>query len=178
MFDLFLSPQGRIGRTWYWLGFVCQAALLVPLCYQIYSAVKSRQPGDVAMWVFAALIFLVWSSFCITAKRLHDRGKPAWFYLIQFIPGIGLWIVVECGFLAGDAAANAYGPTPGAIAGPGKKTDWDAPDGADNSAAIDAMIARSLKAKAAPAAAIAPVTAAIAAPGRRPTVAPVFGKRR
>ena len=178
MFDLFLSPQGRIGRTWYWLGFICQAALLVPLCFQIYSAAKNRDFSGLAMWVLAIVAFLLWSSFCITAKRLHDRGKPAWFYLFQFIPGIGLWIVVECGFLAGDAAANSYGPPPGASLGPAKKTDWDAPDGADNSAAIDAMIARSLQTRAAPVPAMAVASSAAAAPGRRPSVAPVFGRRR
>ena len=150
----------------------------MPLCFQIYSAGKNRDFGGVAIWVLAIVVFLLWSSFCITAKRLHDRGKPAWFYIIQFIPGLGLWIVVECGFLAGDAAANSYGPPPGASAVPGKKTDWDAPDGADNSAAIDAMIARSLQTRAAPVPAMAVASSASAATGRRPSVAPVFGKRR
>ena len=179
MFDLFLSPSGRITRTWYWLGFLIQAILLIPLGFQLYAALQTRDREAFALSLLGAIAFLVWSSFCITAKRLHDRGKPAWIYAFQLVPVIGIWVVIECGFMEGDAGANAYGPPPGALPSRDKKR-WDAPEEADNSAAIDAMIARSLKAKAAPpqspVPAGMPATAAMAA--RSPSLAPVFGRRR
>ncbi len=52
-------------------------------------------------------------TFCLTVKRYHDRGKSAWWYLIQFIPIIGgIWALVELGFCSGDDGDNEYGDGP------------------------------------------------------------------
>ncbi len=49
----------------------------------------------------------------MTVKRYHDRGKSAWWYLIQFIPIIGgIWALVELGFCSGDDGDNEYGDGP------------------------------------------------------------------
>lgn len=80
--------------------------------------------------------------FCLHAKRWHDRNRPTiWAAILvgsnifnialSFVPrdttGIvalalgltnvlyllmGLWALVECGFLDGDKGANRYGPSP------------------------------------------------------------------
>ena len=178
MFNLFLSPAGRITRTWYWLGFFSQAILLIPISFQIVSVFRSHDREALLLQLLAAFAFLVWSSFCITAKRLHDRGRSGGFFLMQLIPVVGFWVVIECGFLEGDARANAYGPPAGppGASGASAGRSWDVPE-ADNSAAIDAMIARSIKAKAAPPAPAAAM-ATPATPGRSPSIAPVFGRRR
>ena len=56
---------------------------------------------------------LMWMGFCLTVKRYHDRGKSAWWYLIQFIPIIGgIWALVELGFCSGDDGDNEYGDGP------------------------------------------------------------------
>jgi uncharacterized membrane protein YhaH (DUF805 family) len=54
-----------------------------------------------------------WPSLAIYVKRWHDRGKSGWWVLIVFVPIIGyLWLLIECGFLAGDDGPNEYGPDP------------------------------------------------------------------
>jgi hypothetical protein len=58
-------------------------------------------------------LLLIWMTFCMTVKRYHDRGKSAWWYLIQFIPIIGgIWAFVELGFCSGDDGDNDYGDGP------------------------------------------------------------------
>jgi uncharacterized membrane protein YhaH (DUF805 family) len=88
-------------------------------------------------------VFLIVSWAAIGTKRLHDRGKSA-FWLLFFYPlpaalywygtarqepsvammaisaGLYLWGLVELGFLPGSEEDNAYGPPPGGgLTGPG-----------------------------------------------------------
>jgi len=69
--------------------------------------------------LFLGLIFLialcayVWIELACTAKRWHDRDKPAAMLFILFVPIIGgLWTLIECGFLEGTTGPNQYGPSP------------------------------------------------------------------
>src|SRR5258706_5284705 len=68
---LLLSPQGRIGRQDFWIGFAVVMGLsvlcnLVPIIGQI------------------AGLLLLWPQACIHSKRLHDMGRSAWLMLIPF----------------------------------------------------------------------------------------------
>ena len=76
----------------------------------------------------------------VTIKRLHDRDKSAWWYLLYGIAPFGffllaiylwtarvleaasilfvlsfvglIWAIIELGFLRGTAGPNRYGPAP------------------------------------------------------------------
>ena len=85
--------------------------------------------------IVLAYIPLLWIGLAISAKRLHDRNKSAWwlllFYLVPAILqgigeqigtagiiltlagfGISIWALVEIGFLRGTVGPNQYGPDP------------------------------------------------------------------
>lgn len=106
---LFLSIDGRIGRQQFWLG-------VIPLA--IIGAIASFiDPVAGGIVVLALLYFHV----CVQGKRWHDRGKSAWWFLISLIPIVGaIWVIVECGCLAGSPESNQYGPAPtgGVVATP------------------------------------------------------------
>jgi uncharacterized membrane protein YhaH (DUF805 family) len=79
---------------------------------------------------------LVWIGLAISAKRLHDRDKSAWWLLVFYLlPGIlstagnemgdvgfillhiisfaiSVWAFVELGCLRGTPGPNRYGPDP------------------------------------------------------------------
>ena len=57
-------------------------------------------------------IALIWTSICINAKRWHDREKSGWWQLVGAIPLIGLWALIENGFLRGTDGPNTYGNDP------------------------------------------------------------------
>ena len=106
---LFTSIDGRIGRKEFWIG-----ALSLSVIGVIFSLINPIA-GIVA--AIALLFFHV----CVQGKRWHDRGKSAWWVLISFIPLVGpIWVLVECGCLAGSPEVNEYGPAPvgGAVPSP------------------------------------------------------------
>ncbi len=126
---LFFSYSGRIGRMPYWLGTLVIAViqyfvgmwlinLAMPgvmelvadnpkLTLEVFQEIMLRTVVPVGI---VSLIFM-WPTYAIYTKRWHDRGKSGWWSLILFVPLIGgIWMLVECGFLAGTEGTNNFGP--------------------------------------------------------------------
>jgi uncharacterized membrane protein YhaH (DUF805 family) len=57
-------------------------------------------------------LIIAWPAIAISIKRWHDRDKAGWWLLILFVPVVGIWNLIECGFLPGTPAANRFGPDP------------------------------------------------------------------
>ena len=126
MLAFLFSPSGRFGRAQWWLAhliILIIASLFILLALTQLSGDdgfkhlddrRNRSIGPIlAMELLAFAIVLLWITFCVAAKRYHDRGKSAWWYLIQFIPIIGgIWALVELGFCSGDDGDNEYGDGP------------------------------------------------------------------
>jgi uncharacterized membrane protein YhaH (DUF805 family) len=95
--------------------------------------------GDFGLGLVASLMILliplIWISFALRAKRLHDRNKSAWWLLIFYLlPAIldrvgevaggiaivflvasfalTIWALIELGFRRGTSGPNDYGPDP------------------------------------------------------------------
>lgn len=102
--------DGRIGRQTYWLRSLALAGVNI-VAYTAFAI--AGQGGGVAI-VFALLgialyAFTTFAGLATTVKRLHDRGRSGWFMLIGLIPFVGIWLLIEVGFLAGSPAPNEYG---------------------------------------------------------------------
>lgn len=106
---LLFQFDGRINRGKFWLGVVVLWGVFAVIAILAFALDSS------ALWVlyFIAAIAAIWPSLAIYIKRWHDRGKSGWWMLVVFIPLIGyFWLLIECGFLAGDDGPNEYGPDP------------------------------------------------------------------
>ncbi|MEM9081150.1 MAG: DUF805 domain-containing protein [Verrucomicrobiota bacterium] len=120
--------KGRISRAGYW-GYAVGFGILfiIPFYIFLFGAMwgwgaldeSSSQPANLPIAIIATLLSIasyavvMWVSFAIIAKRYHDRNKSGWWSLIAFIPYIGgIWILIECGCLAGDRGHNQYGSDP------------------------------------------------------------------
>jgi uncharacterized membrane protein YhaH (DUF805 family) len=57
-------------------------------------------------------LIIAWPIIAISMKRLHDRDEAGWWLLIAFIPILGVWNLIECGFLPGTRGRNRFGPAP------------------------------------------------------------------
>ena len=125
MLAFFFSPLGRIGRAQWWLAQLAVLAIVVILLLGMLNGTNAQtESADAQLLNIGFLILLnggllilslllIWMTFCLTVKRYHDRGKSAWWYLIQFIPIIGgIWALVELGFCSGDDGDNEYGDGP------------------------------------------------------------------
>ena len=40
---------------------------------------------------------------------LDDHGRSGWFMLIALIPLVGIWLVIDVGFISGERQENPYG---------------------------------------------------------------------
>jgi len=108
------SFQGRVSRRQIWLQFLLPLigiVIAVNIAGALVQVFFPAIPGLVLAQLFA--IATIWPQLAVCAKRLHDRGRSAWFLLVGLIPAVGgVWLFVECYCLSGNSGANAYGPAP------------------------------------------------------------------
>jgi uncharacterized membrane protein YhaH (DUF805 family) len=132
LWALLFSFRGRLNRGPYWLAWI--AVGLVSLVLAVVWFVIIGKSANV---VFFVLHFVtgIWISLALMIKRLHDRDKSAWwlllFYLVPLVlqaigqllglarlifdpiaGGIGIWAIIELGFLRGTDGPNKFGPDP------------------------------------------------------------------
>jgi uncharacterized membrane protein YhaH (DUF805 family) len=132
---LYFRADGRITRLQFWLGVLGVAIALV---LTILVIVWAAPPLAIIVFVLWPITILV---LCI--KRLHDRGcsgwwvvvfvilpqilgsisdrltegSPMWWLLAAATCVLGVWGLIEIGFLRGSDGDNDYGPDPLAKSG-------------------------------------------------------------
>ena len=119
---LFLSFEGRIRRSHFWIGVVLLsivqwAVWAFTISGAMSAAVQAGNPGGAFSGVGLVggllLLALVWPSLAVQIKRWHDRDRTGWMVLINFIPLVGfVWTFIECGCMDGTPGPNRYGPSP------------------------------------------------------------------
>lgn len=132
----FFSFKGRLRRRDYWLCNLALGVAIAAVVMPLIIALKI-QPED-PRFQAATLVFL-WPSIAILVKRIHDRDKTGWMAANYWVPSlvslglgflsdpefamwkvfvdigtgmVGLWYLVEFGFMDGTQGKNAYGPSP------------------------------------------------------------------
>ena len=143
MTQLLFLFQGRLNRQPYWLTTI---AIIVTIILLVIFAVTTAGEGELAAGGFILLlpfilyIPMLWIGLALGAKRLHDRGKSAWWLVVFYVVpgilsgvssqigmagvvlglvsfGVSIWAFVELGCLRGTRGPNRYGPDPLAQAG-------------------------------------------------------------
>lgn len=101
-----LLPLGRIGRRGFWLRHLVVLPLALFLCIGA-DQIVGRPFGFVL--ALATTLFLV----STWGRRLHDRGRSAWWLLLAALPVLGaLILTIECAFLGSRASAERFGAAP------------------------------------------------------------------
>jgi uncharacterized membrane protein YhaH (DUF805 family) len=106
----YFSFEGRIGRQSYWLRSLALGGINIVAA--ILFAVAGEGGAVAIVSVLLGIAIYAASTFAGLAtvvKRLHDRGRSGWFMLISLIPFVGIWLLIEVGFLAGSNTPNEYG---------------------------------------------------------------------
>jgi uncharacterized membrane protein YhaH (DUF805 family) len=139
-----LDFAGRTSRLSYWRCLLIINVLGMAL-YVLAIIVAMAGFGGSSVIATAALVgipLLAWPAFAVSIRRLHDRGRSAWwiliFYLLPFVLeggaqaamrrggawvllalglvlaalGIAIWGWIEFGFLHGTRGANRFGQEP------------------------------------------------------------------
>ena len=107
--EMLFSFDGRVGRITFlkywlllWMGGLAMLFVLVGLVPGLSADTGKTTVG----------LLILWPTFAVWIKRLHDRNRPGIFFLLIFIPVIGVWVLVETFFLRGTKGANRFGPQP------------------------------------------------------------------
>ena len=87
--------HGRLTRSGFWLRHVS----IVPIGLWLVIAAAETLGGPYDLPLVVAFVLLLVSTW---GRRLHDRGRSAWWLLATLVPVLGpLFLIVECG-LRGD----------------------------------------------------------------------------
>jgi len=85
---LFFSPDGRIGRSAFWIGWLVLLGVNVVL-------------GWIPLIGWALSLVTIYCNVCVVSKRLHDMGRSAF---------LQVWPIVLCSALCIGALGLAAGP--------------------------------------------------------------------
>jgi uncharacterized membrane protein YhaH (DUF805 family) len=132
--------RGRIGRIWFWLGLMTTTAIAGFLASIVAGTFDGVGEFGRFLSVAAIVGLVVWMTSAVTVKRLHDRNRSGWWYLLYGIvpPGCFLlaisansegdfeaasifyvlsvvalfWVVIELGLMRGTRGDNRFGSEP------------------------------------------------------------------
>jgi uncharacterized membrane protein YhaH (DUF805 family) len=100
--------SGRARRSEYWW-FVLFNIIVSVIARLIDAAVFGESTGYLTI-IAALALFL--PGLAVTVRRLHDIGKSGWWVLLALVPIVGAIVLIVWAAKEGDAADNAYGPSP------------------------------------------------------------------
>ncbi|MCX8501535.1 MAG: DUF805 domain-containing protein [Alphaproteobacteria bacterium] len=117
-FNQFAQFRGRASRAeyWYWTLFtlLLSFGITLTLGYSFVGEIVGRIIGEQPKESIPFLvdIFLLLPSLAVSARRLHDTNKSAWWLLLWLVPVVG-WIMLMVFFCQrSDSRKNAYGRNP------------------------------------------------------------------
>lgn len=97
------STSGRVNRRPYFFGAMAAAVVL-----KGYELV----PPEFDLYCIPVVLVAFYVAVALGIKRCHDRGRTGWFMLVNFIPLLNFWPMIELTFFKGTEGENKYGPDP------------------------------------------------------------------
>lgn len=116
-FWLFFRMRGRIGRQVFLLAtLLVSCAVAFP--YYRYMIAPPGSPSAEGWAAVFAVVFVavVWASFALGVKRLHDLGRPGIAAVALLLPFVSILAFVALCVIPGTPGPNDYGEHPDAPA--------------------------------------------------------------
>ena len=104
---LLFSFRGRIDRKPFWIFNLCI------FIGGIIFGLVTEPTKEINKYQILFMLWVLWPSLAVQAKRWHDINKSALWLLINLIPIAGpIWALIENGFVAGTRGPNRFGEDP------------------------------------------------------------------
>ncbi len=105
----------RSRRKEYWMFIL--ATVIISIVLTIVDTVAGLELAeDVGILSTLFSLAIIIPSISVTVRRLHDIGKSGWWVLIGLIPIVGFIVLLVFTVKDSEAAPNAYGKNPKAMA--------------------------------------------------------------
>jgi len=114
-FRNYVGFSGRASRSefWYWMLFTVLVSIAMNIIdFGIFGISSNVNPFS-SIW--SLITFL--PSLAIGVRRLYDTDRSGWWWLIAFIPVIGIIVLIVFWCSEGTRGPNRFGPDP--LGGPG-----------------------------------------------------------
>jgi uncharacterized membrane protein YhaH (DUF805 family) len=104
--------RGRSSRSefWFFMLFMALGMFVLSLVDGMLDTHIGR--GDHGLFSTIFMLALIVPSLAVGARRLHDIGKSGWWQLINFVPVVGLIVLIFFFTQSGEPRTNQYGPNP------------------------------------------------------------------
>ena len=102
------SGRSRRSEYWYFLLFV----ILISIALGIVDGILAAAIGFGGLLSILFGLGIIIPSLAVSVRRLHDTGRSGWWYLINFVPLIGVIIFIVFAIQDSTNGPNQYGPSP------------------------------------------------------------------
>lgn len=101
----YFSFLGRASRSEFWTIMLIVAFIVLFPAYMFFEPYSEQANQYVNIMALVTL----WPYVAVQVRRWHDRNKSGWWFLINFVPVIGLlWVLIELGLLPSISENNKY----------------------------------------------------------------------
>ena len=108
----YVGFSGRARRKEYWYFQLFNFLIIITLSILDYIIFFYSDESLLGMLSGAYLLGVFLPGIAVTFRRLHDTGKSAWWWLINFVPLIGTLIYLFFLILDSEPGDNEFGPNP------------------------------------------------------------------
>ena len=109
-FRNYVGFSGRASRSefWYWMLFTVLVSIAMTMIDLGILGISSNVNPFSSIWSLIAFL----PSLAIGVRRLHDTDRNGWWWLIAFIPLIGIIVLIVFWCSEGTRGSNRFGPDP------------------------------------------------------------------
>ncbi|WP_298879858.1 DUF805 domain-containing protein [uncultured Polaribacter sp.] len=107
--------SGRARRKEFWFFNLIHYSIIAFLIFLIFFVSDNfEKDPDTILFVITALYFIATliPLLAVTVRRLHDMGQSGWWYLINFVPYIGSFVLLIFTCMDSVSKPNKWGDNP------------------------------------------------------------------
>ena len=114
VFSKYADFNGRAARSEYWwftLFAIIANIILNILDTAVFGTTMASEAGNVGIFSALFSLAIVIPSIAVAARRLHDVNRSGW-WLLLYLTGIGVLLLLYWYVQRGTTGSNEYGPDP------------------------------------------------------------------
>jgi uncharacterized membrane protein YhaH (DUF805 family) len=104
--------SGRARRKEYWFFVLFNIIIAFALSFIDFSTGLYDVEYEIGLLSGLYSLAVLLPSIAVTIRRLHDTGRTGWWFLIAFVPIIGVIVLLVFMVFDSTPGDNQYGPNP------------------------------------------------------------------